>query len=444
MWNESMLLTDFAAWSVQPESCRHAPSIELARSALLDTLGCMIAGRREPQIRMVADAMIAAGNADEALSSTDTPRYSKPATALINGSAIHILDFDDYEVPASTHPSAPILGALSAFTDRSDFTLGQLLEAFIAGYEIVVRMGQALGGYDHYMAGWHATSTVGPFGAAASTARFLGLDAQQTTNALAIATSMSAGLKAQFGTDTKALQAGLAARAGVEATVLAKAGLSASSTVLGGAYGYLARYGGSQPLASHCMKGQMQALSAYPILRKPWPSCAYSHRSIEAALAISADPDFSPSQVRAGSIRIAEPYSRVVPFKSPKSTAEARFSLTWCVAVALVDGVVSTDSFSDSALERTNVQEMMSRLTVDVYTPPPSLSDMSPDAPDTVTLTMANGTKISHCVKHVKGGAENPLTKSEVREKFLMCGGTIETAQQVLDGSLNQPFQFFA
>lgn len=442
MQDDSAFLTDFAAWLQESDACRNPHAMALARLAILDTVGCMIAGSQEPQVRQVAEAMTAAGGTGRCPSVAGRDSFSLPAAAMINGTAVHIQDLDDYETSASTHPGAPILGALSAFIHSADYTLNQVLEAYIAGYEMIVRTGLAVGGYAHYMAGWHATSTIGPLGAAAAGAKLLDLNTDMTANALSMAASMSAGLKAQFGTDTKALHAGLAARAGVESVLLAQSGLSANQTPLVGEYAYLARYGGEPPLPSTPMTGQMVGLITCPILRKPWPSCAYTHRSIEAAMALYGRVDSIASKIANGFIRIPEPYFRVVPFNHPSSPAEARFSLTWCVASALVDGSVSADSFSGTALTRRTVRNTLSRLSVDAYTPPAGLSDMSPHAPDTVTLRMANGEEISESIGHVKGGEANPLSDADVRQKFRACGGADSIADRITNGPLDQPFRF--
>ncbi len=152
--------TDLAGWATA--TTFRTTARDEARLAVLDTLGCMIAGWDEPQTRA---ARAAFGRDDSAT-----------ATALILGTAAHALDFDDYEVPGSTHPSAPILGALLGLMQGAPRPMGDLLDAYVTGYEAIIRLGEVMR-YDHYNAGWHATGTIGSVGAAAAAARMLGLDA---------------------------------------------------------------------------------------------------------------------------------------------------------------------------------------------------------------------------------------------------------------------------
>ncbi len=438
------ILEDFATWATTPDACSHTEGMAQARLAILDTTGCMIAGGREPQINKIARVLLQTGAAGGVRTVAVGESFSLSGAALINGTAIHIQDFDDYETPASTHPSAPIIGALAAIAEHRSISLGEFLEAYIAGYEAIVRIGQALGGYAHYMAGWHATSTVGPFGAAAAIAKVLHLNTSQFTNALALVASSSAGLKAQFGTDAKAIHGGLAARAGLEAALLAEAGLTASPGVMDGKYGFLARYGGGEPLPATPMQAQMMAITQYPVLRKPWPCCAYTHRSIEAALKIRAKPDFSAVHVETGIVQMPEPYFRVVSVQNPESPAQARFCVTWCVAAALADGVVTPDHFTEDALARDDLRSLHGRLHVDAYDTQPGLTDLSADAPDTVTVNLSDGSALLETIATVKGGERKPLSEADIHAKFRACGGTDELAKHIMSGSVDQPFRFRA
>ncbi len=429
----------FAAWASAPDLRFGAAARGEARQSFLETLACLLAGAREPQTLKALSAMTAAGAAGPARAIAGGASLSVSAAALVNGVAAHALDYDDYEVAVSTHPSAPIVAALLGLAEVRKVALGQLLDAYLVGYEAIIRVGEALG-YGHYMAGWHATSTIGPVGAAAACAKLAGLNAAAAANALSLAMSMSAGLKAQFGTDAKAVHAGLAARAGLEAALLAEAGTSANAELPDGPYGFLCRYGTAEsrgfarPLRS---LGKWAAIEQYPVLRKPWPSCSYTHRCIEAALKLAAGPGFDAGAIGSARVRIPEPFARVVEIADPQSPSEARFSLAYCVATALLDGQVSVASFTEQAITRPEVRELMSRVTVDAYDAGPELEDLSPAAPDTVTIRLAavklaDGGERAETIAHVKGGAANPLTEAELVTKFLDCGGTPESAETLL------------
>jgi 2-methylcitrate dehydratase PrpD len=247
---------------------------------------------------------------------------------------------------------------------------------------------------------------------------------------------MAAGLKAQFGSDAKAIHAGLAARAGLEAALLAQAGIAARPELMELRYGFLDCYGapGSPGReGSLALPDGEPAILSHPILRKPWPSCSYTHRPIGAALALAKN--VRAAEIRAGVIALPEPYARVAPFIQPSCEAEARFSVPWCVAVALIDGEVSPQSFRRPALDRAEVRSLVDRLTLDAYTAGPDLEDQSLVYVDTVSLTLDDGRRLSETVAKVKGGPHDPMTAAEIVEKFRLCGGTDELARRMLDGS---------
>ncbi|MBM3629888.1 MAG: MmgE/PrpD family protein, partial [Alphaproteobacteria bacterium] len=211
------------------------PSAALDEAALclVDTLACILAGRDEDVAVAARRAMASASGPGPARAIGGDARMSLPAAALANGVAAHAIDLDDYEIPGSTHPSAVVLGALLALATTRAATLREVLVAHVAGHEAIVRMGEALG-HGHYLAGWHATSTIGPFGAATACPRLLGLGAEATAHALGLAASASAGLKHQFGSDAKPVHAGFAARAGLEAALLAAEGIGAAARLFEG------------------------------------------------------------------------------------------------------------------------------------------------------------------------------------------------------------------
>ncbi len=439
----SEFLAAFGQWAGDPRLTFPDAARQQVRLALLDTLACMLAGAGEPQTRKAA-AMAAQAAPGTVMPITGGSPLAVTAAALVNGTAAHAIDFDDYEAPASTHPSAVILGALLALSEQRSVTLGQLIEAYLVGYEAIVRTGEALS-YAHYMAGWHATSTIGPLGAAAATARLLGLQASGIGHAVALATSMSAGLKLQFGSDAKAIHAGLAARGGLEAGLLAGAGITAGLSVFDGPGGFLDRYGTpdspgfARPLAR---LARIPAIIEHPLLRKPWPSCAYTHRVIEAAAAIAARPGFDARTIARGALRLPEPFARVIAFDEPATTAQARFSGLFCVAATLIDGTIGPQSFTPASLARPDLRALMGRLVRETYDPGPGLEDMSPSCPDTLTLELTSGRVETATIGEVRGGPARPLGQEDLVLKLRACGGSAVQAEAILTSPLEQPFQW--
>src|SRR5262249_29296070 len=157
-------------------------------------------------------------------------RLSVVDAALVNGVAAHALDFDDCSNAFDGHPSAPILPGLFALADAMPVSGRDFIAAYVAGFETETRIARAAN-HCHFDKGWHSTATLGVFGAAAAAAQLLGLSDAQTATALAIAASLSSGLKANFGTMTKPLHVGRCAQNGVTAATLAREGVTANHAV---------------------------------------------------------------------------------------------------------------------------------------------------------------------------------------------------------------------
>ena len=240
------------------------------------------------------------------------------------------------------------------------------------------------------------------------------------------------------------MHAGFAARCGVEAALLAEAGVSADPDVTEGRYGFLALYGGETScIGDRNPEGHTDcAMETDPVLRKPWPCCAYTHRAIEAALKLAGMSEFDAATIVRGTIRIPEPFFRVAPFLEPAVPAEARFSVLYCVASALIDGSVSPASFDQAAITRPEVRALMQRFSIDAYDAGTDLQDLSPMHPDSVGVELADGSEYRETIADVKGGAGNPLREADIREKFLRCGGAADLAETLLSGPAAQQFQF--
>ena len=420
------MIKSFGEWAANPDLAFSDTALHQARLSFVDTLACMIAAKDDPLVRQVACAMENSGSRGQAATVVPDVRISAPAAALVNGAAAHAMDFDDYETPASTHPSAVLIPALLALSDMRTTSLRSLLTAYLVGYEAIIFLGRLLGGYEHYLAGWHATSTIGPIGAAAAVAKLIGLDAESTANALSIAMSTSAGIKVQFGTGVKPVHAGFAARAGVEAALLAESGVTANHKATDGPYGFIALYGKVESSPDRPVLPVDKAACAMdtdPVLRKPWPSCSYTHRTIEVAQKFAQLPGFDTRHIVRGIIHIPEPFFRVAPFLRPETPHQARFSLPYCVASTLTDGGLSPASFSTQAIERPNVRGLMGLLEISAYDPGPDIQDLSPAHPDRLSLHLADGSEHHETICRVKGGNDNPMSLSDIRGKFDLCGG---------------------
>jgi len=204
------------------EDCPPA-AIEAARRAILDCLGVMLAGSLDEPARIVQSVAEAEGGSPLCTVVGTGRRTGAVWAALANGTAAHALDFDDTNFAMLGHPSAPVLAAALAAGELALADGRAVTHAFLLGFEVETTLAEVINPA-HYEHGWHATCTLGTMGAAAAASRLLGLDADQTRTALAVAASQASGLKENFGTMTKPFHAGHAARSGVLAALLARQG----------------------------------------------------------------------------------------------------------------------------------------------------------------------------------------------------------------------------
>jgi len=228
----SARLGDFVSAAAPPATARARAAI-----AVLDTVGVTLAGVSEPAAHIVRDVVADEGSDACGVFGTRV-RASIGGAALANGTAAHALDYDDMCFVSLAHPSAPLVPAALAAAEAEGLSGRAVLDAYVVGFEVEARLGRLMNPR-HYQRGWHCTSTLGTIGAAAAVSRLLGLDARTAGHALAIAASEASGVKENFGTMVKPLHAGLAARNGVLAALLARRGMTASELALAGPQGFL-------------------------------------------------------------------------------------------------------------------------------------------------------------------------------------------------------------
>ncbi len=307
------------------------PIRELARQCVLDYFGVALAGAGDELVGILADEMAAAGGVAEASLVGRAARLPVLSAALVNGAASHALDYDDVNLAMPGHPSVAILPALVALAEARGASGRALIAAFVAGYETACRIGMALAP-GHYGRGFHATGTVGAFGAAAACAHLLGLDGEATARALGIAGTQAAGLKSQFGTMCKPFHAGKAAQNGLLAARLAARGFSSRADLVECEQGFASTH--SRDFAPE------RALAEPPggfylraNLFKYHAACYMTHGPIECARQIAAQA--APDDIAAITLSVNRGSARICNIASPADGLEAKFSLRQTVAMAL-------------------------------------------------------------------------------------------------------------
>ena len=397
------------------------PALVQIRRATLDTVGCMLAGVSEPVASIVREVARTEGGLPLCTVVGTSLRTSPTWAALANGAAGHAQDFDDTSFALLGHPSVPLLATALACGEAEMADGGTVALAYAIGFEIDAVLGSALNP-DHYMRGWHATSSIGTLGCAAAAARILGLDADQTRHALGIAASLASGLKENFGSMTKPYHAGHAARSGVLAAQLARAGMTASESALDGRQGYAAAFSSAALRADvFDALGQRWQLVTSGIAVKPYPSCALTHSAIDALVGLRDRHGFTPAQVAAIEVGVHRVVPDVLRHDRPTSPLERKFSMPYCAAAAVAHGSVTLRDFEDGPADPA-VDALMPRVTMVVD---PSLPDtLERQAWTRVTVTLADGRVLAGAPTGASGHPDRPLSAEALREKFLACAST--------------------
>jgi 2-methylcitrate dehydratase PrpD len=340
------------------------PARAVARHCVLDYLGVALAGAGEPLARLLLAELTEAGGAEQAVVIGHQVRLPILAAALANGAAAHALDYDDVNVAMPGHPSVTILPGLLALAELNKASGRELITAFVAGYETACRIGAALQP-GHYDLGFHATGTVGSFGAAAACARLLRLQITGTRVALGIAGTQAAGLKSQFGTMCKPFHAGKAAQNGLLAARLAARGFTGRCDFLECEQGFAATHGPDfSPRAA--LAAPANGFHILANLFKYHAACYFTHAPIECARMLRRAHRFDPEAIHGATLRIDRSTDRVCNIRDPKDGLGSKFSLRQTVAMALAG--IDTASLAAFGAETANDRALIGlreRLEID-------------------------------------------------------------------------------
>ncbi len=403
-------------------------AIAQAKACVLDTLGVALAGWSEDESSIVFEHVRSSyGEGPSSILGT-TSSVAPEGAALANGTLAHALDYDDTSWTYIGHASAVILPAALAIGESRASSGRDLITAYVAGLEVAARIGESL--TDEFARrGWHLTSAIGVFGAAIAAGSLLGLSREQLSCALGIAASRASGLKANFGYTVKPFHAGMAAADGVQSALLAQAGLTACPTALEDRLGFFAAFADRRPPEAVAGVDEL-AIVADGVAFKRYPSCTGSHPAVDAVLAIVADEGIAPADVE--SVRIGTtpevPGELLHPW--PTSGSQAKFSMGFAVAVALSNGRLGLEHFTDEIVGDEAIRDLMRRCEVFVDTDlERPTSRRWPAA--SVEITTAGGQVHRRRVDAARGNPGNQLTSAELDEKFFDCAGRTLPAAQV-------------
>jgi 2-methylcitrate dehydratase PrpD len=355
--------------------------------------------------------------------------------ALVNGTAGHALDYDDVADEIHGHPSIVLVAALLALGEAHHVAGRDLLEAYAVGFEASCAIARGLPVEPHYLRGWHATATIGILGAVVGAGRLLRLDRSTVQHALGIAASMASGSRQNFGTMTKPLHAGLAARDAVLATRLAASGFTADPHQLDGRIGYFQMYGvDPSPRMVRDALEQPDVLLRRGVSVKKYPCCYGTHRMADAALALRSN-GLQAAEVARVDVSVAPGGMEAIIHHQPRTGLQGKFSGEYVVAACLLDGRVGLSTFSDDAVCRPSAQDLLSLVSIRETDVPPFGSADWDHASATLEVTLRDGNTLRERCDIARGDARLPLTDAELEAKFRDClaySGTDWDADQLL------------
>lgn len=417
------VLTESIVAFLQGTALRQAPqeSMRLATNGYTDCVAVMLAGSNDPVTLNLHRHVRDSGGTRTSRVLLSSERANVAQATLVGVGAAHALDFDDYAY--SNHVSALLVPAILAEAERTPCNGADMLRAYIAGFEVWGAVMKREPDHLHSK-GWHPTGVFGPIGVAAALAWLRGLTAEQTRNALGLAATNGAGVMDNFGTQAKSYQGARAAEAGVVCVELALAGVDSGPHAIDGDGGLLAALSpaGNVDLTSTADWLGRKWISAGDSLNiKMHPTVGASQRGIDAA--IQLHKDYSPmirdiSQVI---VRVSEKHAAVMRLHRPETALEAKFSIEFGVAAALIAGRVGLAEVKDEFVMRDDVQQLIEKVEIEVG------PDNDPDYPvgaltDTVAYRNRTGELIeSEPVWRFRGHGQNPMSEEEFAQKFADC-----------------------
>jgi 2-methylcitrate dehydratase PrpD len=393
-------------------------AVRIARLGFIDSIGTMIAGRREDCVRILKQVLAPATG--PATLTFGKEKSTAPEAAWINGTAAHALDYDD--VGLRGHPSTVLVPAILAEAETLGAAGPDMIVAYVAGYETWAELFRRDSGLLHQK-GWHPTGLYGAVGAAAACASLRRLDADKAAQAIALGASQSSGLMANFGTMTKPFHAGNAAHAGIMAARLAEAGFTASMDALEHPQGFLHAISptGTEDRTSEAKPGQTWTILTQGLGIKKYPTCYCTHRAIDGILDLVNTAPIKADDVSKITVNISDYFATILRNHQPETGLAAKFSMEFAMASGIVARRVGLRQLTDDFTRRPDIQSLMRK--VEIVTTSTHDPDMSGAAPyDQVKVELTNGNTLTgEPVSRATGHASRPLTEAQIFEKFSDC-----------------------
>jgi len=397
-------------------------ALDVAKGAMLDCLGVALAGARHRGGMIAADWSRKAAGAPQATLWGHGMKTSAHDAALVNGTAAHALDYDDVTWGLIGHPSVSIVPSVLALGELTGASGRDVLHAYVVGFEVMAKLGRTMQPKHSLDGGWHATGTIGTFGATAASCKLLDLTAEQTGSALGIAYSMTSGNVSNFGTMCKPLHAGLAARNAVQAAQWAERGFTSLPHPFDGPRSFHEVYSRGLPADMKPLAelGHEYELVVRGVVIKPYPCGVALHPAIDAIFALKEQNRFGIADVEGVDVGVTRYTHDKLCYLEPKTGLEGKFSMPYTVARSLLDDNIGLETYTDDFVRDPKAQELTRRVTMYVHDGIESAWKTG-SRPVHIRIRLRDGRVLERQIDISKGNPEVPMTGQELSQKFEDC-----------------------
>jgi 2-methylcitrate dehydratase PrpD len=396
---------DFVArshWNDIPASVRHE-----AKRSILNMIGTSLGAANHPDLERLIKLLAAVAGPPQATVLGRVARLDILNAAFVNAISANLLDFDDTHLDTVIHPSAPVAPPLLALAELRGSSGAQLIHAFVLGVEIECRLGNSVSP-SHYARGWHITATCGVFGAAAASARLIGLDAGSTTHAIGIAASQSAGIAESLATGAKNVGIGNSARNGLLAALVAELGYTAAPRAIEGAQGW-ARAMGDELKLDALLAGLGESWEITRNAYKPYPCGIVLHAVIDACFALRSTYALSAADVAAITVA-GHPLLLARADRPVANERDGKISIHHSVAVVFLFGAAGVREYSDAVVTDPAVAAFRERVHAEID---PAI----PVGAARVSARTTGGKLFTTQVMHARGSLQLPMTDADIDRK---------------------------
>ncbi len=402
-------------------------AVEKAKRTALDCLGAALAGVSEPVSQTITDYVTKLGGPPQASVFGAGLKVSLSDAALANGCIAHALDYDDCGVKIG-HPSVLVLPAVLSLGEYLGASGQEILTAYILGLEVEGKLA--------LHAEFKLTQTrlshqtwYGSIGAVAACAKLLKLDLAKTRMALGIAANFACGLSANHGSMASAMAAGNACRNGVVAGLMAQAGITANPNIIEAQNGFYDTLVGRDHYDAQRMGeslGKPFYIESPGIGLKKYPSCYNTHRALDGVFQLLGEHRLRDKEIAEVDVGTSERAMRVLAFSEPETPYQAKYSMPYCIAAAVVDGHVTLNTFTPAKFEDRNIVEARKKVKLSFPDVPiwPGLADVGPDTEfvgNPIAIRTTDGRSYSARVDIPRGDPALPLSDDELQSKYRDC-----------------------